>query len=170
MRECFAPLSTLRCCGLFLAVGHGTLCGLSAPANAENTACDLVGVWSLTSLATENLNTHEWGAPYGEKPVGYVVVTPQRFTALIAAQHPLPDRPDRASVSVRAYTGPYWLDGDRLTVRVQVAWNESWVGKDHFHLVWCDDNKLLLHTVPGASIFHEHPGMLRDVLELVRTE
>jgi hypothetical protein len=100
-------------CGLLPAVGYALLYGLSAPASAQNTACDLVGVWSLTSLATENLNTHEWGAPYGENPVGYVVVTPQRFTALIAAQYPLPNRAARASDSVRAYTGPYWLDGDR---------------------------------------------------------
>jgi hypothetical protein len=29
-----------------------------------------------------------------------------------------------------AYTGPYRVEGDRLTVKVEVAWNEAWIGTD----------------------------------------
>ena len=97
---------------------------ISALAQAQAAPCDLIGVWKLTYFASENMNTNLWRLPFGESPRGYLAITPERVIAVLVADSRKPPHPDRASAVLTslAYSGPYWIETDRLTVRVQVAW------------------------------------------------
>jgi hypothetical protein len=71
---------------------------------------------------------------YGEHPNGYLIITPERFAAIISGEgRKLPQSDEDRLISFRtmiAYTGLYRVDGDRLTIHVEVAWNEVYTGTD----------------------------------------
>ena len=99
---------------------------LSAPVQAEPAPCDVIGFWKLTYFGSENMNTNVWEQPFGKNPKGYLTITPERIIAIITTElrkAPLTDA-DRASGfdTMLAYSGPYWIDRNRLTVRILVVW------------------------------------------------
>ena len=148
---------------------------LSASAHAERAPCDVIGVWKLTYFASENMNTNIWRQPLGDSPNGYLAITPERLIAIFTAgsrKHPQTDE-DRVTAfqNSLAYGGPYWMEMNRLTVRVQVAWDETWTGTNQVHAISCDEDKLFFNTVPGTSIYQQGTqGMMRFMLEFVRVE
>jgi len=146
---------------------------ISALAQAQAAPCDLIGVWKLTYFASENMNTNLWRLPFGESPRGYLAITPERVIAVLVADSRKPPHPDRASAVLTslAYSGPYWIETDRLTVRVQVAWDETWSGTNQVHALFCEEDKLFLNTVPGFSIYQQDThGTSRFMLGFVRVE
>ncbi|WP_109143469.1 lipocalin-like domain-containing protein, partial [Bradyrhizobium sp. SUTN9-2] len=94
----------------------------------------LVGVWKLESFVTESVETKERRYTQGEKPNGYLIITPERLMTVITGQGRKAAQTDEERVALFrtlfAYTGTYKVEGDRLTTKVEVSWNESWVGTD----------------------------------------
>src|SRR5215813_8069418 len=84
----------------------------------------LVGVWKVKSAVNEIMQTKERRAIYGEHPTGYLIVTPESFTAIITAEGRKPPETDEDRIAsfrtMFAYTGLYRVEGNRITTRVDV--------------------------------------------------
>jgi Lipocalin-like domain len=50
------------------------------------------------------------------------------------------------------YTGPYMISGDKITVKVDVAWHESWVHTGHTRTFRIDGGDLIVETAPAPSV------------------
>lgn len=129
--------------------------GCASPSTPSPDAA-LVGTYRLLSFK---------GLPDGEAPVdvwgpqprGYIVVTPQRFMAVLTAQDrrlpagPTPTVQDFAAsfVSQAAYTGPYRLEGNRLITRVDTSSFATWLGTEQVREYRLEGRRLHLTTLPG---------------------
>ena len=74
---------------------------------------------------------------YGDKPAGYLVYTRSGFflsqtyaTKRVVPKTPDPTDEERIALhkSMFALGGTYKVDGNKVTVAVEFAWNESWKG------------------------------------------
>jgi hypothetical protein len=143
----------------------------SAPAWAEG---GLSGVWKVTSFVNEFVQTKERRFLYGEHPNGYLIITPERFTAIITGEgRKLPQSDEDRLNSFRtmiAYTGLYRVEGDRLTIHVEVAWNEVYTGTDQTRIFRVEGDKLFIESIPAPSPNYPALGPVRPILELVRSK
>jgi hypothetical protein len=133
-----------------------------------------LGVWKLESFLVESVETKEKRDIVGEKPNGYLIITPERLMTVITGQGRKPAQTDeeRAALlrTMFAYTGNYRVDGDRLTTKVEVSWNESWVGTEQTRIVRFDGEKLLLETVPAPSANQQMPGLVVATLTWAKSK
>jgi len=141
------------------------------PAWAES---GLIGVWKLTSAANEIVQTKERQVPYGEHPAGYLIVTPERFAVIITGEGRKPPQNDEDRLfsfrTMFAYTGLYRIEGNRLTTGVEVAWNEAWTGTDQTRIFRLEGEKLFIESIPAPSPNNPAAGMIRAILEFVRSK
>jgi hypothetical protein len=68
-----------------------------------------------------------------------------------------------------AYTGLYRIEGNRLTTRVDVAWNEAWKGRDEVRFFRLEGDKLFIETAPTVSVNYPELGQVRGILEWERS-
>lgn len=141
------------------------------PASAQNA--ELLGVWKLKSWVAESIETSERRSVQGENPVGYLIVTPERFTAIITAAERKRAQTDEDRLanfnSLLAYTGLYRIEGNKLTTKVDAAWNESWKGTDQVRFFRLDGDKLFIETAPTPAA-RMKMGMVRAILEWERSK
>ena len=134
----------------------------------------VVGVWKLESFVVESVETKERRNVYGEKPNGYLVITPDRLMTVITGQGRKAAQTDEERAALMrtmfAYTGNYKVEGDRLTTKVEVAWNESWVGTDQTRIVRFEGDKLLLESLPAPGANQQMPGLVRGILAWTRSK
>jgi len=93
----------------------------------------IVGTWKLVSVMYEDAQTKERTPVLGEHPRGYQIATPEgRWLALVTADgRPVPKTDEDRAKALRtmiAYSGRYRVEGDKVITKVEVAWNEAWVG------------------------------------------
>jgi hypothetical protein len=69
-----------------------------------------------------------------------------------------------------AFTGPYRVEGDRLTVKVDVAWNEAWIGTDQTRILRLEGDKLFIESVPAPATNNPDLGMTRGIGEWERSK
>jgi Lipocalin-like domain len=69
-----------------------------------------------------------------------------------------------------AYTGHYRVEGDRLTTKVDVAWNEAWRGTDQVRFFRLQDDKLFIESAPLPSLNYPEMGQVRGILEWERSK
>jgi hypothetical protein len=148
---------------------------LSLPSvNAWADDSKLVGVWKLKSFVIEIVQTKERRPLYGNDPKGYLVVTPERFTAVITGEGRKPPQNDEDRLfsfrTMIAYTGPYRIEGNRLTTAVEVAWNEAWTGTDQTRIFHLEGDKLFIETIPFPSINNPSMGVIVGILEWERSK
>jgi Lipocalin-like domain len=150
------------------------LLALFQPSLANELGDKLVGVWMLDSFIVESVDSKERRTPYGEKPNGYLVITPERFTALITGQGRKAPQTDEDRVNgfrtMFAYSGPYTIEGDRLTTRVQVSWNEGWVGTDQVRIFKLNGDKLNIESLPAPGGNQQVPGLVVGILAWSRSK
>jgi len=145
MRSAPLVLSAIGCCYGFAA----------PPAVAEEPA-GLAGVWSLQTFVSEDVESKERQAVFGSHPNGYLVLTPSgRLFAILTAEQrapPLTDA-DRISAfgSMVAYSGKYHVDGTTFTTKVDIAWNQEWVGTDQVRHYRIEGDTLYIETVPQPN-------------------
>ena len=134
----------------------------------------VVGVWKLESFVTESVETKEKRYTQGEKPNGYLIITPERLMTVITGQGRKTAQTDEERLalfrSLFAYTGPYKVEGDRLTTKVEVSWNESWVGSDQTRIVRFEGDKLLLQTTPAPAANQQMPGLIVATLTWTKSK
>lgn len=113
----------------------------------------LVGDWRLASFFTEDVQTKQRTNVYGERPSGYLGISPAgRFVGLVTPeqQKAAQSTEEQAAVyrSILAYTGKLRLDGKRFIVDVDVAWNKDWVGTEQVRFWRVEDNRLFITSAP----------------------
>jgi hypothetical protein len=106
----------------------------------------------------------------GEHPRGYQIATPEgRGLALVTADgRPVPKTDeDRAKAlrSMIAYSGRYRIEGDKVITKVEVAWNEAWVGGEQVRFLRFDGDDILHIESPPMP----HPNVNNKVVRVIVT-
>ena len=115
----------------------------------------LVGTYKLISFTSK----FEDGTSYeflGALPVGYTVITPKVFTSILVSADRKPGNTADAKLalfnSIIAYSGPYTIEGSKLTTHVEVSWNQAWTGTKQGRTWSIDGDKLTLITDWAPSV------------------
>jgi hypothetical protein len=113
----------------------------------------LLGNWKLVLFVTEDVDSKQRNNVYGERPNGYIGFTPAgRFFAFATADgRKPPQNPEEQAAAFRsmvAYTGKFRLEGDKFITKVDVAWNEGWVGTEQVRFWRVEEGKLHIISAP----------------------
>jgi len=141
----------------------------AVPAHAAD-ADRIVGIWKLVSVMYEDAQTKEKTPVLGEHPRGYQIATAQgRWLALVTADgRPVPKTDeDRAKAlrSMIAYSGRYRVEGDKVITKVEVAWNEAWVGGEQVRFLRFEGDDVLHIESPPMP----HPNVNDKVVRVIVT-
>lgn len=155
----------------------GVLIGLwvllmAPPARADDTAdrARIVGTWKLVSVVYEDQDTKQRTPVYGEHPKGFQIATLDgRWLALVTAEGrtvPQTDA-DRAQAlrSMIAYAGRYRVENGKVITKVEVAWNEAWVGGEQTRFIRFEGDDLLHIESPPMP----HPNLAGKVVRVIVT-
>ncbi len=115
----------------------------------------LTGTWKLVSCFMEDAESGERTASWGERPNGYLVLTPEpagRWIVIQTAEGrktPLTDD-DRAAAFrlLLAYSGKYRADRNTIVITVDIAWDESWIGRQQVRNYRIDGDRLHIEAPP----------------------
>jgi hypothetical protein len=113
----------------------------------------LVGTWKLMSCVMEEIETKEKTHIWGEHPNGYIVITSSgRWIAVQTAQgrkipHTDSDR-TAAFRSMLAYSGRYRTESDKIIIKVDIAWDESWIGTEQIRFFRIEGDRLHIEAAP----------------------
>lgn len=141
---------------------------LISPALA-NEASQVVGVWKLVSVMYEDQETKALTPVLGANPRGYQIATADgRWLALVTAEgRPVPKTDEErlhAFRSMISYSGRYKVEGNKVTTKVEVAWNEAWVGGEQVRFIRFDGDKLFIESPPMP-----HPNVNNRVVRVIVT-
>ena len=128
----------------------------------------IVGTWKLVSVMYEDAQTKERTPVLGERPRGYQIATPEgRWLALVTADgRPVPKTDeDRAKAlrSMIAYSGRYRVEDNKVITKVEVAWNEAWVGGEQVRFLRFESDDLLHIESPPMP----HPNVNDKVVRVI---
>ena len=127
----------------------------------------IVGVWKLVSVMYEDQETKTLTPIMGEHPRGYQIATPDgRWLALATpSDRKTPSTDDERAQAFRtmiAYSGRYRVEGSIITTKVEVAWNESWVGGEQVRHIRFEGDKLFIESPPMP-----HPNMYGKTVRVI---
>ena len=130
----------------------------------------IVGTWKLNSVVYEDQATKERTPVYGEHPRGYQIATPEgRWLALVTAENrPVPKTDEERAQALRtmiSYSGRYRVEDGKVTTKVEVAWNEAWVGGEQVRFIRFEGDDLLHIESPPMP----HPNMNNKVVRIIVT-
>jgi hypothetical protein len=136
-------------------------------ADDEMLRRQIVGTWALVSVVYEDQETKARAPVLGEKPRGRQIATADgRWLAVVTAEgRPVPKTDaERAQAlgSMIAYSGRYRVEGSTITTKVEVAWNESWVGGEQVRHIRFEDDKLFIESPPMP-----HPNMYGKTVRVI---
>jgi Lipocalin-like domain len=138
-RFCFAAL-------LIVAVAYGS---------RSQAADSVVGSWRLASCAEVETESKVVHTPFGENPSGVITYTPDgRMSVLVIdpkRKSPAgPKATDAEGVELYqtmiAYPGVYSLDGNKVTHKIEVSWNQAWTGTNQQRFFEVKDDMLTIKT------------------------
>ena len=145
-----------------VALGLAAYCYLQpAFGFADDAAKLVVGTWRLTSWLIQVVGEQQVTEPLGPNPRGRLVITSDGYmSAIIAAANrkPATNNDERAALlnSLLAYTGKYVVEGDKITIKVDISWNELLTGQDQVRFINVEGNKLSIRTAEQVSAVY--PG------------
>jgi len=113
----------------------------------------LSGTWKLTSCIMEDVETKEQKPVWGGHPNGYLVLTPSgRWIVVQTAEGrkvPQTDEDRTAAVrSMLAYSGKYHTEGEKIVIKVDIAWDESWNGTEQVRFYKIEGEQLHIEAAP----------------------
>jgi len=118
-----------------------------------------VGTWALESWEVVD-STGAVGHPFGEKPVGYIMYSPEGYMAVafmppgrkhFEAANILGGTLDEKSAAIGtyiSYCGRYEVAGDRLRHHVELSLFPNWTGVTQERIVHLDGDTLRISTPP----------------------
>ena len=114
----------------------------------RSTAERIVGSWKLRTVVYGDQATKERSPVYGAHPVGYQLATPRgRWIAVMTAEgRKVPQNDDERALALRsmiAYTGRYRVADSRIIVKVEAAWQQSWVGTEQIRAFRFEGDNIL---------------------------
>jgi Lipocalin-like domain len=122
------------------------------PTSAQDEK-SLVGAWTLVSCYMEDTVTKEKNATWGERPNGCLTLTAAGHWTVVQTSEnrkaPHTDE-DRAAAfrSMIAYSGRYRIEGRKIVINVDIAWDESWVGTEQVRYFRIEGDKLHIEAAP----------------------
>jgi hypothetical protein len=127
----------------------------------------IIGVWKLVSVMYEDQESKAMTPIMGEHPFGYQIATPDgRWLALATpAGRGVPATDEERAQAFRtmiAYSGRYRVEGSTITTKVEVAWNESWVGGEQVRHIRFEADKLFIESPPMP-----HPNMYGKTVRVI---
>ena len=142
---------------------------VACPLHAADSG-KIVGTWKLVSVEYEDAQTKERTPVLGEHPRGYQIATPEgRWIALVTADgRPVPKTDEDRAKALRtmiAYSGRYRVEGDRVITKVEVAWNEAWVGGEQIRFLRFEGDDLLHIESPPMP----HPNVNDRTVRVIVT-
>ena len=128
---------------------------------------EIVGVWKLVSVMYEDQETKTLAPVLGDNPKGYQIATRDGHWLALAtpSARKIPKtEEERAQAFVRliAYSGRYRIEGNTITTKVEVAWNESWVGGEQVRHIRFEDDKLFIESPPMS-----HPNFNDRIVRVI---
>ena len=99
---------------------------------ADDAAKQLAGTWKVVSLITK-FDGGDAVEPFGPNPKGRLVLTPEGQWIIIltaANRGSAKNFEEKAALldSMLAYSGKYTIEGNRMTIQVDMSWNEIYSG------------------------------------------
>lgn len=142
---------------------------LGLPAHAADKD-RIIGTWKLVAVTYEDAQTKERTPVLGEHPRGYQIATPEgRWIALVTANgRPVPKTDeDRAKAlrSMIAYSGRYRVEDNKVITKVEVAWNEAWVGGEQVRFLRFEGDDVLNIESPPMP----HPNVDNKTVKVIVT-
>lgn len=133
---------------------------------AQESTKALLGAWKLTGWTVRMVGETEDKEPFGPNPKGRLVLTPDGYWSVIitgANRHPARTAEEKVALfdSVLAYSGKYTIEGDKITIQVDMSGNESFTGANQIQTRFfkLDGEKLIVRTpeisssaVPGKKL------------------
>ena len=115
----------------------------------------LIGTWKLVSAIMEDVETNERKFAWGARPNGVIVLTSTgRWVAVQTAEGRRPPHTDeeRAAAfrSMLAYSGYYRTEGGQIIIKVDIAWDESWIGTEQVRNFRIEGDKLHIEAAPQS--------------------
>ena len=142
------------------------------PAHADDTDLrqKIVGTWTLVSVVYEDRETKTLTPVLGEHPKGRQIATADgRWLALVTAEGRTVPKTDeeraQALRSMIAYTGRYRVEDGKVITKVEVAWNEAWVGGEQVRFLRFENDDLLHIESPPMR----HPNVNDKVVRVIVT-
>jgi Lipocalin-like domain len=122
----------------------------------------VVGTWRLVSWVEEETETKIQHKAFGNNPAGLITYTadgrmmvmfidPNRKPA--AAPKPTDSEAAQLYRTMVAYSGAYIVEGDKVTHKIEVSWNQVWNGTDQQRFFEVKENHLTIRTPPFVSPF-----------------
>ena len=113
----------------------------------------LLGTWKLVSCFMEDVETKERKAVWGERPNGYLTLTTGGHWIVVqtAEGRKVPQTDDDRSAAFRsmlAYCGKYRVEGRKIIVNVDIAWDESWSGTEQVRFFSIEGDRLHIEAAP----------------------
>jgi hypothetical protein len=125
-------------------------------------AADVVGTWRMVSWSEEETESKAGHTPFGDHPIGSLTYTADGHMMVIFADpgrkpsaSPKPTEAEAAELyrTMVAYSGTYSVEGDRITHKIDVSWNQAWNGTSQSRFIEIRDNRLTIRTSPFVSPF-----------------
>jgi Lipocalin-like domain len=136
-----------------LYFGFALMVLLSPAATANDTS--IVGSWKFQSFFREVIGTGERQIEFGEKPSGYISYQPDgRMFAMLVGDNrikpsgavPTDGEKIKLFGTLIAYSGTYVVDGDKITHKIDVSWNQKWTGTDEVRFYKIEGRTLTITT------------------------
>jgi hypothetical protein len=112
----------------------------------------LVGTWKLASCVMEDVETGEQRPVWGEHPNGYLVLTSSRWIVVQTAEGRTVANTDAersaAFGSMLAYSGKYRVEGDKVVIKVDIAGDEAWNGREQVRFWRIEAGRLHIEVAP----------------------
>ena len=139
---------------------------LVSPAVADEKE-QIVGTWKLVSVMYEDQDTKALTPVLGANPRGSQIATRDgRWLALVTAENrPVPKTDEERAQALRSmisYAGRYRVEGNKVTTKVEIAWNEAWVGGEQVRFVRFEGDKLFIESPPMP-----HPNVGGKVVRVI---
>ena len=138
-----------RTCFVALLMVTGVYCSQS---QAEES---LVGSWRLVSWVEVETESKTVRSVFGDNPAGVITYTPNgRMSMFIADTKRKPPSGSKANDAeavelyrtMIAYSASYSIEGNKVTHKIEVSWNQAWTGTDQQRFVDVKDNQLTIKT------------------------
>jgi hypothetical protein len=127
----------------------------------------IVGMWTLVSVVYEDQATKERAPVLGERPRGRQIATADgRWLALVTAEgRPVPKTDEQRAQALRtmiSYSGRYRVENGRVITKVEIAWNEAWVGGEQIRFIRFEGDRLFIESPPMP-----HPNVNNKVVKVI---
>lgn len=119
----------------------------------------IVGTWKIQSFVRE-VTTGERQNEFGEKPSGYISYQPDgRMFAMLVADNrakpkgasPTDEEKAKLFGTLIAYSGTYVVEGDKITHKIDVSWNQSWTDADQVRFYKVEGKTLTITTAVNIN-------------------